>query len=140
MPLAEHFLLRYAEKYAKPLRAISQAAYSLMARYDWPGNVRELESVIEHGVLFSRDEELMPEDLPEQLHAAQSQHYRCVIPPYVTMEEIEREAIAQTLERTGGNVKKTAQILDYHRPTLYRKLKKFGLMGADGEGRGHGAA
>ena len=46
----------------------------------------------------------------------------------MTMEEIEREAIAQTLERTGGNVKKTAEILDYHRPTLYRKLKKFGLM------------
>ena len=46
----------------------------------------------------------------------------------MTMEEIEREAIAQTLERTGGNVKKTAEILDYHRPTLYRKLKRFGLM------------
>ena len=70
----------------------------------------------------------MPEDLPEQLHAAETSRFHCVIPPYVTMEEIEREAIAQTLERTGGNVRKTAQILDYHRPTLYRKLKKFGLM------------
>ena len=128
MLLAEHFLLRYAEKYRKPLRGISQAAYALLARYDWPGNVRELESVVEHAVLFSLDELVMPEDLPEQLHAAESSHYRCVIPPYLTMEEIEREAIAQTLERTGGNVKKTAQILDYHRPTLYRKLKKFGLM------------
>jgi DNA-binding NtrC family response regulator len=46
----------------------------------------------------------------------------------MTMEEVEREAIAQTLERTSGNVKKTAEILDYHRPTLYRKLKKFGFM------------
>ena len=45
--------------------------------------------------------------------------------------EIEHEAIAQTLERTGGNVKKTAEILDYHRPTLYRKLKKFGIKGDD---------
>jgi DNA-binding NtrC family response regulator len=140
MPLAEHFLQRYSEKYAKPIRGISQGAYSLLARYDWPGNVRELESVVEHGVLFSQDEQLMPEDLPEQLHASQSSHYRCVIPPYVTMEEIEREAIAQTLERTGGNVKKAAQILNYHRPTFYRKLKKFGLMAADGEGRGRGAA
>ena len=128
MPLAEHFLLRYAEKYRKRVRGISQAAHALLARYDWPGNVRELESVIEHAVLFSQEEQVMPEDLPEQLHAAQASHYRCVIPPFVTMEEIEREAIAQTLERTGGNVKKTAQILDYHRPTLYRKLKKFGFM------------
>ena len=73
----------------------------------------------------------MPEDLPEQLHDARAAGFQCVIPPYVTMEEIEREAIAQTLERTGGNVKKTAQILNYHRPTLYRKLKKFGLLRDD---------
>jgi transcriptional regulator with PAS, ATPase and Fis domain len=109
-------------------RGISPAAFSLLSRYDWPGNVRELESVIEHAVLFSREDQLMPEDLPEQLHAAGGSHFRCVIPPYMTMEEIEREAIAQTLERTSGNVKKTAEILDYHRPTLYRKLKKFGFM------------
>ena len=134
MRLAEHFLLRYAEKYKKRIRGISQAAYALLARYDWPGNVRELEGVIEHAVLFSQDDQLMPEDLPEQLHGAHANLFRCVIPPYVTMEEIEREAIAQTLERTGGNVKKTAQILDYHRPTLYRKLKKFGLMNEPDKG------
>jgi DNA-binding NtrC family response regulator len=128
MVLAEHFLLRYSEKYQKPVRGISQPAFALLARYDWPGNVRELEGVIEHAVLFAQEVQLMPEDLPEQLHAAHSPHFRCVIPPYLTMEEIEREAIAQTLERTGGNVKKTARILSYHRPTLYRKLKKFGLM------------
>ncbi|HVF56355.1 MAG TPA: sigma-54 dependent transcriptional regulator [Pyrinomonadaceae bacterium] len=128
--LAERFLQRYSEKYKKPIRGISPAAFSLLARYEWPGNVRELESVVEHAVLFSTEDQLMPEDLPEQLHAAQATNFTCVIPPYMTMEEIEREAIAQTLERTGGNVKKTAQILDYHRPTLYRKLKKFGFKGA----------
>jgi DNA-binding NtrC family response regulator len=127
-PLAERFLQTYAGKYQKRIRAISPAAFSLLARYEWPGNVRELESVIEHAVLFAREEELRPEDLPEQLHASTGAQTRCVIPPYMTMEEIEREAIAQTLERTGGNVKKTAEILDYHRPTLYRKLKRFGLM------------
>ncbi|HEV2707736.1 MAG TPA: sigma-54 dependent transcriptional regulator [Pyrinomonadaceae bacterium] len=127
--LAERFLLRFAEKYGKRLRGISPAAFSLLTRYDWPGNVRELESVIEHAVLFATEDQLMPENLPEQLHAAQTTHFRCVIPPYMTMEEIEREAIAQTLERTGGNVKKTAEILNYHRPTLYRKLRKFGFKG-----------
>src|SRR5688500_15445435 len=125
MLLAEHFLLRYAEKYRKRIRGVSQPAYALLARYDWPGNVRELESVVEHAVLFSQEGQIMPEDLPEQLHAVESTHFRCVIPPYVTMEEIEREAIAQTLERTGGNVKKTAQILDYHRPTLDRKSTRL---------------
>lgn len=50
-----------------------------------------------------------------------------VIPPLVTMSEIEREAIVQTLERTAGNVKKSAQILRFPRPTFYRKLKKLGI-------------
>ncbi|HEX8475112.1 MAG TPA: sigma-54 dependent transcriptional regulator [Pyrinomonadaceae bacterium] len=129
--LAERFLQRYAEKYNKRIRGISQAAFSLLSRYDWPGNVRELESVIEHAVLFTTEDQLTPESLPEQIHAAQAAHHRCIIPPYLTMEEIEREAIVQTLERTGGNVKKTAEILDYHRPTLYRKMKKFGIRGTD---------
>lgn len=130
-PLAERFLRVYADKYQKPIRAVSPATLSMLARYDWPGNVRELESVIEHAVLFARGAELRPEDLPEHLQVSDTASAACFIPPFMTMEEIERAAIAQTLERTGGNVKKTAEILDYHRPTLYRKLKKFGLMGHD---------
>jgi sigma-54 dependent transcriptional regulator, acetoin dehydrogenase operon transcriptional activator AcoR len=70
----------------------------------------------------------MPEDLPDHLQASPATNFRCVIPPYLTKDEIEREAIAQTLERTGGNIKKTAQILNYNRPALYRKLRRFGLQ------------
>lgn len=127
--LAERFLQHYSEKYQKRIREISTSAFPLLMRYQWPGNVRELESVIEHAVLFATEDKLTPESLPEQLHMAQAGDYRCVIPPYTSMEEIEREAIAQTLERTGGNIKKTAEILNYHRPRLYRKMKAFGLRG-----------
>jgi two-component system, NtrC family, response regulator HydG len=127
--LANRFLEHYTEKYKKRIREISTAAFTLLMRYDWPGNVRELESVIEHAVLFATEDKLTPESLPEQLHATQTREFRCVIPPFITMEEIEREAIAQTLERTGGNVKRTAEILNYHRPRLYRKMKTFGLRG-----------
>ncbi|HEY0083081.1 MAG TPA: sigma-54 dependent transcriptional regulator [Pyrinomonadaceae bacterium] len=128
VPLADHFLQRYAGQYQKPIRAISQPALSLLTRYDWPGNIRELESVIEHAVLFCQEEQLTLESLPEHLRPAGTNQVACLIPPHLTLEEIEREAIAQTLERTGGNVKKTAQILDVHRPTLYRKLKRFKLI------------
>jgi DNA-binding NtrC family response regulator len=127
--LAERFLQQYAEKYKKRIREISTSAFSLLMRYDWPGNVRELESVIEHAVLFATENKLTPDCLPEQLHAPSSAEFRCVIPPYMTMDEIEREAIAQTLERTAGNVKRTAEILNYHRPRLYRKMKTLGLRG-----------
>jgi DNA-binding NtrC family response regulator len=127
--LANRFLVQYAEKYQKKIREISTSAFALLMRYDWPGNVRELESVIEHAVLFATEDKLTPESLPEHLHTTPPGEFRCVIPPYFTMEEIEREAIAQTLERTGGNVKRTAEILNYHRPRLYRKMKTFGLRG-----------
>lgn len=129
--LAGIFLRRYVVKYEKSVRAISPDTLALLARYDWPGNVRELESVVERAVLFSQGEVLMPEDLPEHLSAVRATAFRCIIPPHLTMEEIEREAIAQTLVRTGGNVKRTAEILKYHRPTLYRKLKKYGLRNED---------
>ena len=125
--LSETFLLRLARKYKKPVRGISPASRSILMRYAWPGNVRELESVIEHAVLFAQTDYLMPEDLPEQLCASRPQSFLCVIPPFLTKEDIERDAIAQTLERTGGNIKKTAQILNYNRPTLYRRLRQFGL-------------
>jgi DNA-binding NtrC family response regulator len=124
--LSETFLLRLARKYKKTMRGISPASFAILMRYEWPGNVRELESVIEHAVLFAQGDYLIPEDLPDHLHTSQT-NFRCVIPPYLTKEDIEREAIAQTLERTGGNIKKTAQILNYHRPTLYRKIRRFGL-------------
>lgn len=124
--LSETFLLRLARKYKKVMRGISPSTFAILMRYEWPGNVRELESVIEHAVLFAQLDYLMPQDLPDHLHTSQT-NFRCVIPPYLTKEDIEREAIAQTLERTGGNIKKTAQILNYHRPTLYRKIRRFGL-------------
>jgi DNA-binding NtrC family response regulator len=128
--LTESFLHRFAEKYRKPIKGLAPATFTRLSRYDWPGNVRELESVIERAVLFCQGDHLQPDHLPEQFQTSDA-NSTCVIPPFMTMDEIEREALAQTLERTGGNVKRTAEILDLHRPTLYRRLRKFGLRSDD---------
>lgn len=127
--LAEHCLRHYVGRYQRGIRGISPEALSLLERYEWPGNVRELESVIEHAVLFARGEQIMLHDLPEQIQMVAARKFHCLIPPQMTMEQIEHAAIAQTLERTGGNVKKAAEILNYHRPKFYRRLRKFGLRG-----------
>lgn len=127
LPLAQRFLERYNRQYAKTIQRISQPALVMLARYDWPGNIRELESVIERAVLFCPGEEIMPGCLPEDLQVSQNANFKFIIPPFLGMEEIEREAILQTLVRTSGNVKKSAQILHCPRPTFYRKLKKFGI-------------
>jgi len=78
-------------------------------------------------VLFCPGYELLPGCLPEEFHSARVTSSKFVIPPLVPMAEIEREAIRQTLERTAGNVKESAQILRFPRPTFYRKLKKLGI-------------
>jgi DNA-binding NtrC family response regulator len=135
MLLAEMFLHRYSTKYDKPIRGISQAALSLLSRYDWPGNVRELESVIERAVLFCQESQINTEHLSEDIHAVRMNRFRCEIPPYLTLEEVEREVIEQTLERAGNDIKKTAEILGLHRPTLYRRLKRFGIKGKRSEAK-----
>ena len=132
--LAGRFLKRFSEHYGKPIRDISPEAVLRLVRYDWPGNIRELESVIERAVLFCPGTELLAECLPEEFQTRQASS-TFVIPPLVAMEEIEREAIMQTLERTRGNVKKSAQILRFPRPTFYRKLKKLGIK-VERNGRG----
>ncbi len=125
--LARHFLARFNKQYDKKIRRLSQETLVRLLRYDWPGNIRELKSVIERAVLFCTGNELLPECLPEELQGKDLRSIPFVIPPLVPMEEIEREAILQTLARTSGNVKRSAQILCYPRPTFYRKLKKFGI-------------
>jgi DNA-binding NtrC family response regulator len=127
MLLAKHFLERFNELYQKNIREMSQETVMRLTHYDWPGNIRELESVIERAVLFCPGEELTIDSLPEELRDRPVTGYRVFVPHPLPMEEIEREVIIQTLERTSGNVKKSAEILCYPRPTFYRKLKKLGI-------------
>ncbi len=125
--IARHFLDRFNLQYNKKIRDVSPATVQRLLRYNWPGNIRELESVIERAVLFCSGKQLDPDCLPEEFHRSRLNNSSFVIPPLVPMEEIEREAILQTLERTSGNVRRSAQILRFPRPTFYRKLKKLGI-------------
>ena len=124
--MAGRFLKRFNEQYGKNIRELSPDTVMRLVRYDWPGNIRQLESVIERAVLFCSGDELLPICLPEEFQTRPAGS-SFIIPPLLAMEEIEREAIMQTLERTAGNVKKSAQILRFPRPTFYRKLKKLGI-------------
>jgi len=125
--MAKYFLKRFNKQYQKNIRTIAPATMLLLFRYDWPGNIRELESVIERAALFCKGSRLLPQCLPEEFRRTRTSKISLVIPPFVPMVEIEREAILQTLERTSGNVRRTAQILRFPRPTFYRKLKKLGI-------------
>jgi DNA-binding NtrC family response regulator len=123
--LASHFIERFKVQYNRNIRGVAKETASRLLHYDWPGNICELESVIEHAVLFCSGDELLPECLPEHIESARCRNVAFVIPSWMAMEDLEREAIVQTLARTSGNVKESARILHCPRPTFYRKLKKF---------------
>ena len=125
--IAAHFLRRFNNQYGKKIQGLAPDTVSHLLRYNWPGNIRELESVIERAVVFCPGDQLLPECLPEEFQRKRLNKCSFVIPPLVPLQDIEREAILQTLERTSGNVRRSAQILRCPRPTFYRKLKKFGI-------------
>jgi two-component system response regulator HydG len=121
--LAEVFLKRYSQEYAKTVRGISESALRLLINYSWPGNVRELESVLERAVTLSHAREILPGDLPAAVHEIGS---GTPIRPHrlrraKTLKQIEEEYIRLILDKT-GNKTQTAHILGIDRKTLYAKL------------------
>jgi DNA-binding NtrC family response regulator len=97
----------------------------MLTAYDWPGNVRELRNAIERAVVFGQTEKLEPIDFPENVRTASgaggvSLHLR-------SLEDIEKEAIAATLEATHFKIGKASEILGISRKTLLEKRKKYQL-------------
>ncbi|MGH8071406.1 MAG: sigma-54-dependent transcriptional regulator [Candidatus Entotheonellia bacterium] len=130
--LAEHFLKSYTERHRRRLRGLTPRALDLFMRYDWPGNVRELEHTIERAVILARGEHLTPEELPPNIRAASGDLedttlQEPAVPVGLTLKEVERELIRKTLEHTGGNRTKAAEVLGISRATLHNKLKEYGL-------------
>ncbi|MCR4411390.1 MAG: sigma-54 dependent transcriptional regulator [Thermoguttaceae bacterium] len=119
--LARHFVARFAAQMHKQPVDIAPDAIERLMRHDWPGNVRELSNAIERAMVVGRGPVLRAEDLP--LGGAT----RGDPSAGDSLAEIERRHIAAVLERTGGNITRTAEILQVDRVTVYNKIKKYGL-------------
>jgi DNA-binding NtrC family response regulator len=126
--LAEHFLERFALRYGRRTLAFDAAARDALVRHEWRGNVRELEHAVERAVIVSRGPRLGLEHFPESLQAPRGVTPAC-LPPIMPLAELERLAIMRTLEHTRGNKRAAAAILGVYRPTLYSKLRKYGISG-----------
>jgi DNA-binding NtrC family response regulator len=129
--LAQHFL----DKFAPGAQIqISQGAMRVLMAYPWPGNVRQLENAIERAVtLGSGRTEIDVADLPPEIQAVPQPMSTPFVefpdegldlPAYLT--SIERDLIQRSLERTGGNRNRAAELLRIKRTTLVEKLKRLG--------------
>jgi DNA-binding NtrC family response regulator len=133
--LAEHFLKQFFEEHGKQPVPLSQAALDALCRHPWPGNVRELRNILESVVIFQRGDEIQVEDLPKEMREASGPALAPGGPVQIphgtprTMDEIERQAILETLERTGGHRADAAKLLGIGLRTLQRKLKDYKEQG-----------
>ena len=127
--LAEHFLKKYAEKNQRLIKGFAPKTMDLLVRYDWPGNIRELENMVERAVILCRDEYIQPGCLPGQFQelAGNEEAGETGVRPGHSIREVEKELILKTLEQTGGNRTRAAEILGITRRALQYKLKEYGF-------------
>jgi DNA-binding NtrC family response regulator len=128
--LAEHFLALFCQEHGKAPKHLGPGALELLSRYPWPGNVRQLRNVIESAVVFSQGDEVTPADLPIEVRESSAlSPSGSLVQPVAgeprTMADIERQAILETLDRTGGHRAKAADILGIGLRTLQRKLQEY---------------
>ena len=129
LPLAERFVNLYVEKYHRAVASVSAEAVKLLLAHSWSGNIRELQNCIEKAVILSDGVELLSSDI--QLQTTNSQSGVPVggggSEPLETLEAAEERTIRAAMNQYDGNLSLVAKSLDISRPTLYAKLKKYGI-------------
>ncbi len=127
--LVHHFIDDVSHELGKEVQEITEDAMKLLLDHSWPGNVRELRNAIERGIVTCRTRVLTPDDLSflrtgVGIGTAQPEF---AIPSNMSLDDLERQAIVSTLQRTHGNIKEAAGVLGIDRSTLYDRLKKYGI-------------
>jgi two-component system, NtrC family, response regulator HydG len=136
--LAESFRARHARESRKAVTGFTRDALDLLQRHDWPGNVRELEAAVRRAVALCTGPRISPGQLaPIVNHHRQARadagtptprlHMR-IHPLKEALEEPEKRIIIEALRAFNWNRQETARVLDINRTTLYKKMKKYGLI------------
>jgi DNA-binding NtrC family response regulator len=143
-PLVALFIKRYAQQMGRPEPQITVEALTRLRDFSWPGNVRQLQNAMEYAVVLAKEnliaenslppEVLMPAALQEAMDSRASS-VGAFFPSgpepaaaaSLNLDDRERQTILQALAQTHGNKLKAAKMLGIHRPTLYNKMKRYGI-------------
>jgi two-component system response regulator HydG len=130
--LIDYFLEEAVEEIGSEIVGITEAAQTILVNYDWPGNIRQLRNTIRTMVVMCDRDKLDVQDIPpeisqrRQLAAGPSASVRTGLAG-VSLDELEKQAISETLAKTQGNREQAAKILGIGERTLYRKIKEYNL-------------
>jgi len=126
--LAQHLVTQLAEKHNRPARFLSPSALSALQFHAWPGNVRELRNVIERAVIICSGEQIerhhfapYPIEQRERLRNEDT----LSLPVGTPLEEVERQMIMRTLQKTKNNKTRAAELLGISLKTLHNKLNLY---------------
>lgn len=135
--LASYFIEQAAKSYSLPVRELSKDAIDWLISQPWPGNVRELKNILERTLLLAKGEVIKPDDFltalrpgqaersPSQAERSPSQAERS---RSLTLDEMEKQMIINTIEECGGNLTRSSEKLGISRATLYRKMERHGIQ------------
>ncbi len=129
VPLVRHFLNKFSLYYKKEIFEIDEEALTSLLNYSWPGNIRELENVIEYAFVRTTKKNViesskLPPNIIGQANAStDTKNNREFFP-----DSRERAELISTLEKFQWNKTKVAQELKIGRTTLWRQMKRFGLV------------
>lgn len=120
-PLTELFIRNFSRKYRRQVSGITDEALQLLKNANWDGNIRELQNCMEKAVIMSDHEYLEPADIeiPKDSKKPASKD--------MSLQIAEEESIRAAMDKFGGNLSMVAKVLGISRPTLYAKLKKYGI-------------
>ncbi len=128
--LAEHFLREAAEETGSKVTGFTPAALGVLGGYEWPGNIRQLRNAIRTMVVMCDRPRIDVPDLPPEISPRRQLPGASPAPASlagVSLNDLEKKAIADTLARTQGNREKAAKILGIGERTLYRKIREYRL-------------
>ena len=134
-PLARQFVSRFAAKQGTSVPQISSEAMQRLAAYHWPGNIRELQNAMEYAVILAEHGVIEAMHLPAELRVTAGVHQALMdSPSSLSLAENEKQTILRALIETRGNKKRASEILGIQRPTLYGKLRQYGIHTNPGAG------
>ena len=124
--LLKHFLDEFNAENARDISDFSPEAMDVLMAYRWPGNVRELRNAVEQMVVLARGARIGVRDVPVHIRESGGSG-AAVSAGSGTLEELEKQAIAQSLKTCGGNRTRAAEQLGISRRTLHRKIAEYGF-------------